>query len=134
MNQICAGMTFPMMPCMYHGVSPMAMPGSPLHTLLHCISFRLEAEGVNLHGRSWPAPPSEEEMQALADATPGWAGADLKALCASAVLAAVRRSCPTSLEQLEAAVQHTEAGGINLQGPAQDSRRVLGDDLQVGLV
>ena len=46
---------------------------------------------VNVSCR-WSLPPSPEGLHALAGATPGWAGADLKALCASAVLAAARRA------------------------------------------
>ncbi len=45
-------------------------------------------------------------IQAVAAATEGFAGADLQALCAGAVMAAVHRTAPTLLQQLE---QHAMA-------------------------
>lgn len=43
--------------------------------------------------------PSEAVVNSLAAATEGFAGADLQALCASAVLSAVHRSVPGSLDE-----------------------------------
>ena len=46
----------------------------------------------------WKDTPSEAIVNSLAAATAGYAGADLQALCASAVLAAVSRALPSILD------------------------------------
>ena len=49
----------------------------------------------------WQEPPTAKMLHSVAAATEGFAGADLAALCAATVHAAVRRAAPTLLEQLD---------------------------------
>ncbi len=46
----------------------------------------------------------------MAAATEGFAGADLQALCAAAVIAAVRRSAPGLLGDLDGQIRHQHMG------------------------
>ena len=67
----------------------------------HAAEVRCE---VSLHmcvGRRWKDPPPDELLHSVAASTAGFAGADLAALCAAAVHAAVRRAAPALLEQLD---------------------------------
>eukprot|EP00775_Hariotina_reticulata_P011166 gene11166-11316_t len=47
-----------------------------------------------IHSRRWQPPPAAELLDELAVATGGYCGADIKALCAEASLAALRRVYP----------------------------------------
>ncbi|KAL6769172.1 hypothetical protein ACKKBF_B17750 [Auxenochlorella protothecoides x Auxenochlorella symbiontica] len=49
---------------------------------------------LRAHTRRWPQPPDPELLARLAAATRGWAGADLQALAAAAVVRAARRALP----------------------------------------
>uniref|UniRef100_A0A1D2A528 PHD-type domain-containing protein n=1 Tax=Auxenochlorella protothecoides TaxID=3075 RepID=A0A1D2A528_AUXPR len=49
---------------------------------------------LRAHTRRWPQPPDPELLSRLAAATRGWAGADLQALAAAAVVRAARRALP----------------------------------------
>ena len=90
----------------------------------------------------WASPPSQEGLQALAAATPGWAGADLKALCASAVLAAARRSCPVGLAHMQderewrrsPALPSGDGAGADVQpaGRGIQDKKAWETDVQVG--
>ncbi len=51
--------------------------------------------------RRWKDPPPAELLHSVAASTAGFAGADLAALCSAAVHAAVRRTAPALLEQLD---------------------------------
>jgi SpoVK/Ycf46/Vps4 family AAA+-type ATPase len=56
------------------------------------------AEILAIHTRGWAPPPSPALLADLAAATPGHAGADLRALCTEAALAALRRRYPQIYE------------------------------------
>nr|XP_024382462.1 uncharacterized protein LOC112285693 isoform X2 [Physcomitrium patens] len=49
---------------------------------------------LRLHTRTWNPAPSSEILAAVAKATPGFAGADLQALCVEAAMTALRRVVP----------------------------------------
>ena len=48
----------------------------------------------------WADPPSEALVQRIAQRTENFAGADLQALCTSAVMAAAKRAAPSLIDQL----------------------------------
>ena len=78
----------------------------------------------------WTHPPSSEGLQALAGATPGWAGADLKSLCASAVIEAVRRGCAFELQQFHDEQLHSVPRADDMPG-AQSAPAEVDLDVQV---
>jgi SpoVK/Ycf46/Vps4 family AAA+-type ATPase len=49
---------------------------------------------LRLHTRTWSPAPSPEILATVAKATPGFAGADLQALCVEAAMTALRRVVP----------------------------------------
>eukprot|EP00850_Spirogloea_muscicola_P015718 SM000123S25830 [mRNA] locus=s123:93745:101705:+ [translate_table: standard] len=51
---------------------------------------------LGVHTRSWHPRPSKVLLAAVGQLTPGFAGADLQALCVQAAMAALRRSCSLS--------------------------------------
>jgi len=51
-----------------------------------------------VHTRKWAIPPSPTLLAAVAHATPGFAGADLAALCTAVALAAFERTHPHALD------------------------------------
>ena len=53
---------------------------------------------LHIHTRAWASPPSAPALDALAGRTAGYAGADIKGLCAEAALAALRRTHPQIYE------------------------------------
>lgn len=57
----------------------------------------------------WEPQPSQQILQAVAAATQGFAGADLQALCAGAVMAAVHRTAPSLLHKLEQQAMSSQA-------------------------
>ena len=65
--------------------------------------FPLPNEGaraaiLRIHTRGWAAPPDDRLVASLAARTGGFGGADLKALCTEAALAALRRTYPAIYE------------------------------------
>ena len=58
-----------------------------------CCRLPLQARKsiLRIHTRQWTEPPSEDLVVELAERCVGYCGADLKALCAEAALAALRR-------------------------------------------
>lgn len=56
---------------------------------------------MQVHTCHWPQPPRPSLLRRIADATPGYAGADLAALATSAVLCCIRRQRPAALSGLE---------------------------------
>jgi len=78
---------------------------------------------LQVHTRSWPCPPSEALVQALASATEGFAGADLAALCTGAVMQSARRNLPDIADVLDlAGNQGTEEAQADAEPQAQDQR------------
>ena len=71
----------------------------------------------------WGAPPSARLRAALATATEGFAGADLRALTTSAVLRAMRRAAPTLLSGEGASTP--AAGGSAQAVPPRDADALL---------
>ena len=63
-------------------------------------------------------------IQGVASATEGFAGADLQALCAGAVMAAVHRTAPTLLQQLEQQSMAPQAGAS--AGPSDPLDAAIG--------
>lgn len=57
---------------------------------------------LRAHTRHWAPPPGERLLARVAAATEGHAGADLRALCCAAVMAAARRAAPALLQLAEA--------------------------------
>jgi SpoVK/Ycf46/Vps4 family AAA+-type ATPase len=53
---------------------------------------------LHVHTRRWAVPPSPALLTAVAHATPGFAGADLAALCTAVALAAFDRTHPHALD------------------------------------
>lgn len=49
---------------------------------------------LHLHTKTWVPAPSQEILSIVAKATPGFAGADLQALCVEAAMTALRRVVP----------------------------------------
>ncbi|GLJ26574.1 hypothetical protein SUGI_0515190 [Cryptomeria japonica] len=47
---------------------------------------------LDLHTRKWPKPPSGEVLSRIAQQTPGYAGADLQALCTQAAIISLKRN------------------------------------------
>lgn len=82
-----------------------------------------------MHTRHWPQPPRPSLLRRVADATPGYAGADLAALATSAVLCCIRRQRPAALSGLEEVLETVAIGagdrgagaGVGQQG---DMRRI----------
>lgn len=71
---------------------------------------------LRAHTRRWDFPPASELVERIAAATEGYAGADLAALCTSAVMHAVRRAAPELIERTEALADGREEstlGNIN---------------------
>ena len=58
----------------------------------------------------WNPQPAEQVIGSVAAATEGFAGADLQALCAAAVIAAVRRSAPGLLGDLDGHIRQQHKG------------------------
>ena len=52
----------------------------------------------------WPSRPGQAELRAVAATTPGFAGADLKAVCGGAVVQAARRALKGADQAAKAAV------------------------------
>lgn len=64
---------------------------------------------VVINGCRWADPPSAALLSKIAERTEGFAGADLQALCTSAVMAAAKRAAPSLIDQLcseQVLVQH----------------------------
>eukprot|EP00983_Pelagomonas_calceolata_P043265 1138839-Pelagomonas_calceolata.AAC.6 len=71
-------------------------PCECVHTCMRaCVSCLLQARRciLDIHTAKWAQPPSPSLRQELAAHCAGYCGADLKALCAEAALAALRRRC-----------------------------------------
>ncbi|CAK0741288.1 hypothetical protein CVIRNUC_001313 [Coccomyxa viridis] len=73
---------------------------------------------LGVHTCQWTPGPSPHLLRAIAAATEGYAGADLRALCAGAVMAAVRRSAPQIL--LDPRMEQGIPLGPHLQPQASD--------------
>eukprot|EP00850_Spirogloea_muscicola_P023126 SM000331S12522 [mRNA] locus=s331:72955:81881:- [translate_table: standard] len=61
---------------------------------------------LGVHTRSWHPRPSKVLLAGVGQLTPGFAGADLQALCVQAAMAALRRSCSLSHLLLQAETRH----------------------------
>jgi len=81
--------------------------------------------------KKWPESPSEGVLEVMGGGAEGYAGADLQALCSSAVMAAVRRSAPRLLEQLiDDNDDSTTKDNISTANTAKNKRDYLHSMLQ----
>ena len=80
-----------------------------------CCRARLD---IRCSPTRWQEQPTAELLHAVAAATEGCAGADLTALCAAAVHAAVRRAAPALLEQLDRRIAAPTLDGAAPPAPA----------------
>lgn len=75
---------------------PLALASGPLCPRAACAPpppFQARRAILDIHTARWAQPPSPALRQELALHCTGYCGADLKALCAEAALAALRRRC-----------------------------------------
>lgn len=79
-------------------------------------SVKDRAAILSLHTKRWPKPINGSLLEWIARKTPGFAGADLQALCTQAAINALKRNFP--LQEVLSAAQEKNSGCRNLPLPS----------------
>ena len=79
-------------------------------------SIKDRAAILSLHTQKWPKPITGSVLEWIARKTPGFAGADLQALCTQAALSALKRNFP--LQEVLSAAEEKDSGCKNLPLPS----------------
>ncbi|XP_061361248.1 uncharacterized protein LOC133305130 [Gastrolobium bilobum] len=79
-------------------------------------SMKDRAAILSLHTQRWPKPITGSLLEWIARKTPGFAGADLQALCTQAALNALKRNFP--LQEVLSAAEEKDSGCKNLPLPS----------------
>ncbi|KAK4285915.1 hypothetical protein QN277_002541 [Acacia crassicarpa] len=79
-------------------------------------SIEDRASILSLHTQRWPKPITGSLLEWIAKNTPGFAGADLQALCTQAAINALKRNFP--LQEVLSAASEEDSGGKRLALPS----------------
>ncbi|XP_049876292.1 ATPase family AAA domain-containing protein 2-like isoform X2 [Pectinophora gossypiella] len=80
---------------------------------------------LHIYTKGWAPPPTDHTLDYIADATSGYGGSDLKALCSEAVLKALRRVYPQVYESEHALIIDTKNVEVTKQDMVEAMRSLV---------